>query len=257
MKAILLLSVFLCTDSWSKPKNLQVWFLSPEVQTSVFKSKIKWGPLLSQSPRQCHKMGEFCFDPQYGLYKEGNDNQRDYVEYKEVITKDKNLESAKLLERKKVDCAKGSFFDIYCGQQKKIVQKNKSKLELWFDISSTMRHVDPSAGGKCHREIFLDGLLSYCDSTKVRVNVFTERIKRIDMRSRVCDHSGLNSSENILKRIKSTFIENLIIITDVHENDGRFITALKVLGAEIRGRDKPMYPSEMQREIKTMAMFCK
>lgn len=65
-----LLALVMTTVSWSAPSVIEVWFLSaPKTSNleSVLKEKNKTVKLAQNL--QCQPMGEYCFDPQFGLYK--------------------------------------------------------------------------------------------------------------------------------------------------------------------------------------------
>ncbi len=258
---VYLLTFFLSLNLFAMPKMLQVWFLSADVNSTSLFQEVRFSKPIAQRRKQCQKMGEYCFDPQVGLYRPDEDKAEvEHIEYVKVIKEDKGIARGKSLERNSIKCDKGKFFDLFCGDSKPVLEKKNMKTEVWFDISSTMRYIDPKKNKikKCYRQLFLESLNEECPyGQKMDVNVFTERVRQIDTFSRVCEHDGLNSPDLLLRTIKKSDAENLIVITDIHENDGRFITALKVMGADIRGRDKPMYPSAMQDEVKSIANLCK
>lgn len=264
MKKIVLL-IFLITvnSAWAYPKHLEVWFLSID-RTSFLDDllpKQKYSPMTAKL--QCQQMGDYCFDPQVGLYKLGEgDKIQEEMDYEEMdkAEKHKNIDSATSLDREMIKCDKNSsFFDIFCGKAKE-VKKSKTNLEIWVDISSTMKQVDFNGFDKmCKRESFLRGLNTKCPlNKKMKVYMFDESKKELGAFDRVCLNAGLNQVDRIMRDIKISKANNLIIITDIFEASEKLVNFIEVEAKGIaRGIEKPIYAKDLKKDIARMQKMCK
>jgi hypothetical protein len=193
------------------PEKIEIWFLSIDKTTGLYhppRLDIKYSKLTARGTT-CQKMGDYCFDPQVGLYKPGTDPEKaedfEEVEASEFTeTQDfEQIESASSLDRQVVKCDGSSFFDIFCGKAKK-PKKPKHKLEIWIDVSSTMRQVDhASQNDICKRQSFLEVLDLSCPLHKnYEVQIFNESLRYMGMKTQVCQYSGLNNQDRLIEKIK-------------------------------------------------------
>lgn len=247
------------------PKRFEVWFLSIDKTTwldSVLKINTK--PQLYTRALQCQPMGEYCFDPQIGLYKRDEASKaQEEVDLAEVNKLEKYdfLDPHKGAERSMIECDENSsFFDVFCGKAKKAKKLAKSKLEVWVDISSTMKQVDfDGFENDCKRLTFLDNLKISCPlNEKMKVYFFEEYKKEAGSLDRVCLSGGLNDMKRMMKDIRNSDADNIIMITDIYEADSNFIDAIEMTGrGRIKGLDKPMYAKDLKSELSRVKAMCK
>ncbi len=245
------------------PKNFEVWFLSEDRTSFLDKILPKKKSVLVAQNYQCQPMGEFCFDPQIGLYKKGEaqalDAQIENSQFENSQSYD-FLEPAKSVEREMIDCEESTFFDVFCGKAQKQLKQGLTPLEVWIDTSSTMKQVDfKGYDQKCSREIFLDHLSQTCPlNKKMKVYYFTEFKKEAGSFDRVCMSSGLNNLKRLKEDIEKSKANNLIIITDIFEAQEEFITWIEATGSgKVKGIEKPLYASSIHKELKRIRKMCK
>ncbi len=258
MKILLLLLCFWGNLVFATPKHVEVWFLSVD-KTSYFRHR---NNTFAQA-RQCQPMGDYCFDPQIGLYKQGEENKVNAVDSSEVEAQKKYdfLELHKGHETELIECDENSgFFDVFCGKAKKISKTNKTKLEVWVDVSSTMKQVDFRGYEKaCRRQLLVEGIGLSCPlNQKMKVYSFEEYRKEVGSLDQLCLSNGLNKMSNIIRDLKSSEVDHVLIITDIYEADIEFIQAIESLGKHsFKGLDTPFYASEMKESIARLAGVCK
>ena len=245
------------------PDHIEVWFLSVDKTAQLEKllqsetTQIKVAQAI-----QCQPMGDYCFDPQVGLYKPGDDKKaKETVLYEELDTtkKYKNPDSATSLDRQMINCEGEQAFDIFCG---KALADNKKypPFEIWIDISGTMKEVDFSGHDQtCRRESFVRGLANSCPfNQKMAIHIFNESKKESGNMSDVCLNYGLNEIDRLIDSIKTTKAKQLLIITDIYEAHERFVDFIEFTGkGTIRGLKKPFYAKNMKDQIKSLSRFCK
>lgn len=263
-KPIALLLFLLTTSAMAMPKQFEVWFLS--IDKTAFldqlqKSGKSW-ERVAQRRLQCQPMGEYCFDPQVGLYKKG-EQAGSFEEIDaskiEAAKKYEFMEVQETSEREMINCDENHMFDIFCGEAQKRMKAGKSKLEVWVDISSTMKQVDfDGFENECKRERFLKDLAATCPlNQKMKVYYFKEFRKEAGAFDRVCLSSGLNNMNRIMQDLENSKADNVIIVTDIFEADDKFISAIEATGRGIvRGLEKPLYPKDMKGQLKRVRKLC-
>lgn len=265
MKKLIVIFIFSLANSvWAYPKHLEVWFLSID-RTSFLDSilpKQKFSAMTAKL--QCQQMGDYCFDPQVGLYKLGEgDKIQEAIDYQDMDKAEthKNIDSATSLDREMIKCDKNSnFFDVFCGKAKTLKMGKKARLEIWVDISSTMKQVDfESFDQMCKRESFLRGINDQCPlNQKMKVYMFDESRKELGAFDRVCLNAGLNQVDRIMRDIKISKVDNLIIITDIFEAKEKYINFIEIEARGIaRGIEKPIYAKDLKKDIARMQKMCK
>jgi hypothetical protein len=244
------------------PQKIEVWFLSIDKKTSY--NQIPGIKYLGEVATACQRMGEYCFDPQLGLYKPGSEKNGE-VESVEAVeftqTQDiEQIDHATSLDRQVVNCDGTSFFDIFCGSAKK-PGKAKHKLEIWIDVSHTMKQIDYAGEGKgamCKRQSFLEILDLSCPLHKAyEVQLFNETLRQMGMKDQTCLNFGLNNQERLMKKVTESKIPHLIIITDIFEASEKFITFFEKQNALIKGIEKPLYAKDLKGLVKVAASYCK
>jgi hypothetical protein len=255
-------------NAWAMPKKFEVWFLSTtsSKNTSYIldkMEKIKFGPIEALAKRQCQPMGDYCFDPHIGLYKMQGDDAKAVSDYTNLDSKEnyESFDAGDGVNREMVNCEDGNFFDLYCGKAQKKVKQEKTKLEIWMDISSTMKQVDFAGyNEQCKRESMLRRLnLNKCTfGSTMKVYGFNESRKELGMMDRVCLNSGLNRTDRIIRDIKTSKASHLIIITDIFEASEEFIEFIESTGVgSHKGIDSPFYAEDLKAETSRLAKVCK
>lgn len=265
MKYFILLSFLFSNLAQAMPKHIEVWFLSIDKQTSLLhfiENLEKQTPQkkYAQSGLQCQPMGDYCFDPQIGLYKKGAP-QPEAIDYAEAEKNEKYnfMDTPSSIDRDMINCDKASFFDVFCGKSQKKVKQGRADLEVWIDVSSTMKQVDfQGFDKKCSRELFLEKLNQTCPmNKKMKVYYFEEYRKEAGSFDRSCLSGGLNNMKRIVQDLKKSETKNVIIITDIFEADVSFIDAIEATGrATIKGLEKPLYAKDISNELKRVRKFC-
>lgn len=262
MSRIFLLLIMYSSHIFAMPKKLEVWFLSPSKVAFIerFDKKIVFSKKLAQK-LQCQKMGEYCFDPQVGLYKPdengGAQVEIDYSQAEEQETY-KELPHARSIDREMIDCEGADLFDFFCHKAKKEKVKT-ANLEVWIDTSSTLKEIDPDKNDDiCKRQSFVTSLDVDCPlNKKLGLYVFTESIKKVDTFSRVCSHYGLNNINRLIRYIEESEVQNLLIITDIYEANEKLINFIENAGGSHRGVKEPMYAKDMKNYLKEISSLCK
>lgn len=265
MKTIGALLLLASLNAFATPKHLEVWFLSID-KTSWLDGLLKneYKPFkVARRNLQCQKMGDYCFDPQVGLYKPGEEETlTDEIDMAEVETSQKYdfIDPHKGVERSLIECDENSsFFDIFCGKSKKKSLNEKTKLEVWVDVSSTMKQVDFQGFDKqCKREQFIRSLAKTCPlNEKMKVYHFEEYRVEVGSLDRVCLSGGLNNMKRLVQDFKKSKADNIIIITDIFEADESFINEIEATGrSTIRGLKKPIYAADLKNELQRVRKLC-
>ena len=259
--SLFILTLFISATCLAMPKHFEVWFLNTDSpSSSLLEPSIKYSSKVAQG-LQCQQMGEYCFDPQVGLYKKGEESKmQDFVDHAEVQKNEtyEFMKPAQSIDRQMIECESATFFDVFCGKAQKAMKLGKSKLEVWIDTSSTMKQVD--YGGfdqKCSRERFLEDLSQTCPmNKKMKVYTFEEHRKELGAFDRVCLSGGLNNMKRLIKDLYASKADNVIIITDIFEAEVSFIEAIESKGGIVRGLDKPLYAKEIHKQLQRVRKFC-
>lgn len=263
MKIFFLLLLLTINSAWAYPKHLEVWFLSVD-RTAFIEHLVpttQTSSLFAQQKLQCQQMGDYCFDPQVGLYKLDEAKQvEEAIDYQQLDKQEKyfNAGVAKSIDREFIKCDKNHMFDIFCGNAKGKSDADE-KLEIWVDISSTMKQVDFDGYDKmCKRESFLKALNTKCPmNRKMKVYIFDDNRKELGAFDRVCLNAGLNQAQRIMRDIKISKAKNLIIITDIFEASEEFVNFVEFEAKGVaRGIQKPLYAKDMHKDIERMRKMC-
>jgi hypothetical protein len=202
-------------------------------------------------------MGDFCFDPQFGLYKKDDMNSSVQTE---KINDDKGptIPPAQSLDRELIDCDKGNYFDIFCGKARK-VSKGDAKLDIWVDTSGSMREFDFSdKEGGCYRKSFLKRLDETCPfNQKMNVMMFDTSIKQMGSMDSACMNQGLNDYKKLMDWIERSDAKKLIVITDIYEFHKEFSEFLNRHHSKFRGDAEALTPPELLGLVDELAKSCK
>ena len=265
MNKVILLILILTQFAFGAPKKLEVWFLSLD-KTAFIKEIIPQTKFLSMlaSNYKCQPMGDYCFDPQIGLYKE--DKNKKIIkarDYSNLDSKEEFKEEGEYKEGIYDPCKEMGHFNIFCGKTNKKNSKAKvpkHKLEIWVDISSTMRQIDfKNHETPCFRETFLKRVNKKCSlNEKMKVYIFDESRKELGNFDRVCLNSGLNRVDRLMKDIKSSKAKNLVIITDIYEAKAEFIDFIEnEMGGTTKGIKSPVYAKSIVDDVSRIQKMCR
>ena len=246
---------FFSLNSYATPDKIQMIFLSPSKVSMLLELIEKnstdkvLGFLAEQDDSSyidnCVPMGDGCFHPQFG-----------YIDRKPVlksptaatispttsgttpaiaVPKDPELQlkTFNAVETSMINCDKGNYFDIFCGKE-----KNKGKpaeIEIWFDISSSLRAVDYNKDPDyCSRRTFLTKVMEGCKD-KVRVSIYNTSLKEVGEASSVCLSYGTNDEAKLLQWMKASEAKTLVLVTDIDEMSAAMRAFLDERGAKLIG----------------------
>jgi hypothetical protein len=260
---LILLWALVSTMTFATPDSVEIWFVSEPDQSQVFLS-----PLLrdtyqtfSATALKCIKMGDHCFDPQVGLYKDSAMGDFEAAPDMDMSDEMDKVESARSLDRQLVECRKrDNHFDVFCGKAKDF-ETSSNKLQVWIDTSSSMSRVDPSDLSKeCYRKSFVRRFRNSCTQVKdVDFYVFDTHKKQLGDLYTLCNNVGLNDRKKIIQWIKNSKVKKLIIITDIYELNVELTDYIDSIGGIMRGGDmkKPLDAKSMLDLIPKVAKSCK
>ena len=246
------------SDAFAYPKSLEVWFLSTPQGISF--NSIKYSSQLAQSPYKCLKMGDYCFDPQIGLFHPDDINAveappGDGLDMHELP----QIPTATSIDRTMIHCDRDQYFDVFCGKSKKKEKKNSSKLQVWIDVSSSFRAIDSrDSQYSCHRKSFVDFLKQSCKK-EPQISIFDTSIRRMGGVSSVCTHRGLNDTKRIVRWIKTSMANKLIIITDINEYNTELESFVRESKGKLMGHKvgAPIYATDLVNKVAGLSPFCK
>lgn len=254
-----LLLVLICTSAWSAPKEIEVWFIS-HAKTALLQDLLNRPQYIYRAPTaelKCQEMGDYCFDPQYGLYKK-DDANFEVVETKKIETDGPTIPSGKSVERELIDCDPKNYFDVFCGKAKKQAEM-PSRLDVWIDTSSSMREFDyTDKDGSCHRKSFAKTLDNVCGfNQKVNVMMFDTSIKQAGSMDQLCNNQGLNDYKRLMDWVERSEVKKLIIITDLYELHKEFADYIESKHGKLRGDKDPLTAKQMVDLADDLAKSCK
>lgn len=256
-----LLSLFILNTAMAAPGTLEVWFLSAhkkaEIQKMMNERPYVLRPMTAEL--QCQEMGDLCFDPQYGLYKKDDAGLAvDASKADKESGKAPSIPAAKSVERELIDCDPNNYFDIFCGKAKKEVKANY-KLDLWIDVSSSMREMDFSdKDGGCFRKSMLNRLDSTCGfNQKVNVMMFDTTIKQAGSMDSVCANIGLNDTKRMIDWIERSDAKRLVIITDISEFTKEFADYIESKHGKFKGEKDPLVASQLLDLVDDLSKTCR
>lgn len=257
MKLVFLFLALLSFGAQAAPKSLEVWFLS-NAKVSQLEGLLNRSPLVytkKTAELQCQEMGDYCFDPQFGLYK------RDDLEA-DVKVEDKvpgpEIPSAKSVDRELISCDPKNFFDVFCGKARKET-KDSAKLDLWIDTSSSMKEFDfiDSSGG-CARKSLVKRLDSTCGfNQKVNVMMFDTSIKEAGTMDSLCNNQGLNDYKKVIDWIERSDAKKLVIITDIYEFHKEFSDYIESKQGKLRGDKDPLRANDLLNLVDELEKSCR
>ena len=242
------------------PRSIEVWFISAHKKAQLEKlingQAVKWHAQTAQL--ECQEMGDFCFDPQYGLYKK--DDTSSSVDGDKVETlKAPSIPVAKSLERDLINCDSSNYFDIFCGKASQVTKSAPAKLDIWIDTSSSMREMDFSdKEGGCFRKSMMKRLDETCGfNKKVNVMMFDTSIKQAGSMDSLCVNQGLNDPKRLMDWIERSEAQKLVIITDIYEFHKDFADYIEKKNGKFRGDKDPLVASKLLDMVDELSRSCR
>lgn len=254
--------VLFSVSVFAAPREIEVWFISnhkvAELQKYLDRPQYIYRPQTAELA--CQEMGDYCFDPQFGLYK------RDLVQVDDVekadagkvVTEGPSIPPAKTIERELIDCDPKNYFDIFCGKAQKQAQ-GKSKLDLWVDTSSSMREFDyMEKDGSCNRKSLVQSLDKSCGFGKnLNVMMFDTSIKQAGAMDSLCNNQGLNEYKKLIDWIERSDAPKLVVITDIYEFHKEFSDYIESKHGKLRGDKEPLTAKQMLDLADSLAKSCR
>lgn len=250
------------------PQKIEMIFLSPKkvAQIQELLNQIKFNPhkssLLATSTntedlKDCVPMGDGCFHPQMGFIERNSaiemKGPKDNKESKEMDVQVKTFNN---METSLINCDKDNYFDIFCGKEK--AQGKHADIEVWFDISSSLKSVDYSQSfDQCARSLFADEVYRSC---KDRVNfyAYNTSLKEISERSGACMSHGTNDQKKLLSWMQNSEAKYLLVITDIDEMSSEMRAFLEGHGAKMVGDGvKNFTTQDLLEYAKDFAKICR
>lgn len=250
-----ILSFFLIQQVIAAPESLEVWFLSAHKKAQI-ENQLKEPLYVFRSltaELECQEMGEYCFDPQYGLYK-----KNDADKAVKFVEETPSLPAARSVDRNLINCDSKNFFDVFCGKAQ-AVKAPSYKLDLWIDTSSSMREMDFSdKQGDCFRKSLVRRLDNKCKfNQSVNVMMFDTSIKQAGTMDSLCQNQGLNDQKRMIDWIERSDAKKLVIITDLNEYQKEFADYIESKKGKLRGEKDPLVASELLNLVDDLARSCR
>ena len=241
------------------PREIEVWFISNSkvAQLNDLLNKPHYVYRAPTAEFQCQEMGDFCFDPQYGLYKK-DDAMAEVVETVKIETDGPVIPAGTSIDRNLIDCDPKNYFDVFCGKAKNQPQA-AAKLDLWIDTSGSMKEFDYSdKEGNCHRKSLVKQLDEVCGfNQKVNVMMFDTSIKQAGGMDQLCLNQGLNDYKRLMDWVERSDAKKLVIITDIYEFHKEFSDFIESKNGKLRGDKDPLTAKQMVDLADQLAKSCK
>ena len=234
--------LFFSVNAFATPQKIEMIFLSPQKISQLLQyleklnngtSKLSMIALADADLKNCQPMGDGCFDPQLGYIEKKPTSNGKAAPV--IVPKDPELQlkTFNAVETSLVNCDKGNYFDIYCGKEK--ARGKDAEIEIWFDISSSLRNVDYNKDPDyCGRRSFMTKVKESCKD-KVRVSVYNTSLKELGDQSGVCLSYGTNDEKKLIRWMKDSQAKYLLLVTDVDEMSREMKDFLEAQGAKMTG----------------------
>ncbi|MCB9096028.1 MAG: hypothetical protein H6621_13255 [Halobacteriovoraceae bacterium] len=257
----------LIAQAQATPDIIEVWSLSTDIEATLLNLK-SYKNLAQNNHYQCTKVGEYCFDPQIGMYDPKKIEDSEIVEiphaiYDEEIKEieknapeNEDLSTLDLLKRDRFHCDSTNYFDQFCGQatDHKIT---KSSLDVYIDITESMSRLDSvDIQQECYRSSFARRLMQSCGN--VSVYVFNDELDRIQDPTAACQAKAITDDSLLIRWIKRSRAKRLIIITDRTEAHKKFMDYAFQERAIFIGNDakKVLYPENLPSRVEKIKKYC-
>lgn len=237
---MLLLSLLLSVAQ-AAPKELEVWFLTPPKSATLERWLLPPSARRTQLALACEPMGDYCFDPQVGLYKKQDAGGPEFVDPSDVKLDAElpHLPTATSVDRSLISCDSKNAFDMFCGQARPEAKAKAEgvNFEIWIDTSSSMREMDwADPQGHCQREAFVKRLDELCGfQKKVSVMMYDVSLREMGTIASACQSTGQNDTKRLMDWIERATAKKLIVITDVNEYTKEFGDFIEARHGKVRG----------------------
>jgi hypothetical protein len=251
--------VFISFSAVAAPRDIEVWLLSnskvTQLEELLNRPQYVFGAKTAELA--CQEMGDFCFDPQYGLYKK-EDTWGTVNAEKVEKSAGPSIPTGKGIDQDLINCDPKNHFDMFCGKAKPIA-KDGASFELWIDTSSSMREFDFSdKEGGCYRKSLVNRLDKYCPfNQKVNVMMFDTGIKQAGSMDALCTNRGPNDVKRLIDWIERSEAKKLVIITDIYELHKEFADYIESKNGSFRGDKKALTAAQMLDLVDELAKSCK
>ncbi len=255
----LLALLLISSGAFAAPKEVEVWFLS-NAKTALLKELLD-RPAYIYSARvaqlECQEMGDYCFDPQYGLYKRNDSGPID-IPTEKIMIQGPVIPAASSVDRELVNCDGTNRFDIFCGKARS-ASGVAPKLDLWIDTSSSMKEFDyQQKDGSCHRQSLVKDLDKVCGfNQRVNVMMFDTSIKQAGTMDQLCNNQGLNDYKRLMDWIERSDAQKLVIITDIYEFHKEFSDYIEAKHGKLRGDKDPLSGKQLLDLADELAKSCR
>lgn len=265
-----MLWIFLMSAAiYATPKYLTVSFVDSKDLASFLRVK-KYAPVAKNVfELKCQKMGEYCFDPQVGLYKPGEEDKaaklKESSETDVSLKKVRGLGADGFFNTSLINCDKSNRYDIYCNgksakKSQTVASKTSKKHEIWIDGSSGMKAFDSSKlEPSCKRADFLSLLNSTCvNSNKFNVFSISSIKKQIGTSGQACQNAEDKIQiEKLISWITTSKVNRLDIFLDDYYAQGKFMAFLKTRSnIKINGLKTKINLSQMSNEVNRLKKYC-
>lgn len=243
----------------ASPDNITFIFLTEESSKAVLDlvTPTPFGALIAEAsqPKGCVPMGDGCFHPQHGFIPNEEEDNSKKPKKREAVSEQSKVKTINSLETNLIKCEKGNYFDIFCGKSRK--EGKPGELEIWFDVSTSMRKVDWNhKDAFCKRRAFGEKLRRDCKKG-VSFSVYNTSIKQVSSLNSVCTYKGDNNTKRLTKWIDGSKAKHLVIITDIDEMSVQLKDYLDMLGAKIVGvGTKPFFSADLSKWSKRNLKSC-
>lgn len=259
----LILGLVIASPLWATPEKIEIFFLSEQkAQALIERIQNREAPRLSRALVQnyeCIPMGDGCFHPQLGFTKEKPPILS--PSKKEEGPEGYELKTINSLDVNMIECREGEHFDIFCGESKPEqagAKTSSAELEVWFDISTSMRKADYSKDLEhCHRRTMARVLVERCEK-RPRIAVYNTSLKSLSDLSGICLYQGTNDQRRLLRWIRASKAKHLVLVMDTEEYTGELRDFLSVENTVLHGLDtKSLYSEELVDLVDKLTSSCK
>lgn len=261
--SILILSFSL----FAAPKKIIVNFFDSKDLTSLLNTSAQSLVAKNVYELKCQKMGEYCFDPQVGLYKAGKENEAVQVKNESVVDpslkKVRGLGDQGFFNTQLINCDKNNFYDVFCNKGKKsknIKEYTRSKNEIWIDGSGAVKVFDTSKLEKtCKREDFIKLLKSSCTKNNFYQFYSISNVKKqLGTSSQACQSSDEKIKiDKLIAWMNSSNANTIHIYLDEFYAQGKFMAYLKTKpNIKVNGIDTKIKLSQMSEQVNELKRYC-
>lgn len=265
MKILIILIISISLQA--APKKVVVNFFDSKDLTSMLTKDSSHIVVKNVYELKCQKMGEYCFDPQVGLYKPGNENEAVIVkgesETDPNLKKVRGLGEEGFFNTQLINCDKNNFYDVYCnkGEKSKTSETySRETNEIWIDGSSSVKVFDTSKlEDSCKREDFIKLLKSSCTKNNYYQFYSISSVKKqLGTSGQACQTTDDKIKiDKLISWINDSNAINLYIYLDDFYAQGKFMSYLKTRpNIKVNGIDKKINLSLMSEQINELKKYC-